>query len=113
MLRLLRFPDLTQPFVTDLALANVPHLLIEAFQLLSPGVGRRFDRSLLRYQRDFKKCVLVRGAIEDRADLFSDSHIEFAPRRIEQDSIAMFHGTIRERDQNQLAILPENFFDPT
>src|SRR5436305_1417321 len=62
MLRLLRFPNLTQPLVTDLAIANIPHLLIQAFQLLSPGVGGRFDRSLLRYQRDFKKCVLVRSA---------------------------------------------------
>src|SRR5882762_4382252 len=107
MLRMLGYERLGQPFETDLALANVAHLLIQAFQLLSPGVGRRFDRSLLRYQRDFKKCVLVRGAIEDRADLFSDNHIEFAPRRIEQDPIAMFHGTIRKCDQKQLTILPE------
>ena len=113
MLRLLCFPNLTQPFVTDLALANIPHLLIKAFQLLSPGVGRRFDRALLRYRATSRNASLSAAPLKTELIFFSDSHIEFAPRRIEQDPIAMFHGSIRKCDQKQLTILPENFFDPT
>src|SRR2546423_7545842 len=111
MLGLLSFPDFAEAFVTDLPFPNVPDLLVKALELFAFFVGRDFDRALLRHERDFEVGVLVAGAVENGRDPLADRHVVFAPRRIEQHAIAEPGRAIRERNQKQFAILPNDSLD--
>src|SRR5437762_7296643 len=98
MLGLLRFPDFTETLVTFFAFANLPHLRIQALELLPLRVRRNLDGALFRDERDLTVSVFVGGTVEHRSDLVAHSHVVISPTRIEQKAVAKFRGAIQKCD---------------
>src|SRR5438067_11170500 len=111
MLGLLRLPDFTETLVTFFTFANLTYLRVKTLEFFPLRVRRNLDRALLRYERDLIVSIFVRGAVEHGRNPIAHSHVVSSPARIEQNTVAIFRGAIRKRDQKQFAISLQQLVD--